>query len=121
MQSYPYFLRLYLFFLGNFIYYKNPNNRLNRLIALLCFLVAYLSFAEYGLRQAESILTAYYWSKATFLWPMLTPLLLNIVLIVTRKNDLLKNKVVIFLLVSTVHYTIHNKSFNQRYLRWCVA
>ena len=85
-------------FLGNFIYYKNPNNRLNRLIALLCFLVAYLSFAEYGLRQAESILTAYYWSKATFLWPMLTPLLLNIVLIVTRKNDLLKNKVVIFLL-----------------------
>jgi len=85
-------------FLGNFIYYKNPNNRLNRLIALLCFLVAYLSFAEYGMRQAESVLTAYYWSKATFLWPMLTPLLLSIVLIITRKKELLENKIVIFLL-----------------------
>ncbi len=86
------------FFLGNFIYYKNPNNRLNKLIAILCFLVAYLSFVEFGLRQSETIVTAYFWLKATFLWPLLTPLLLTIILEVTKRNNLLKNKIFIFLL-----------------------
>lgn len=86
------------FFLGNFIYYKNPNNRLNKLIAILCFLVAYLSFVEFGLRQSETISTAYFWLKATFLWPLLTPLLLTIILEVTKRNNLLKNKIFIFLL-----------------------
>jgi PAS domain S-box-containing protein len=86
------------FFLGNFIYYKNPNNRLNQLIALLCLLVAYLSFVEFGLRQSETYSTAYLWSKATFLWPIMTPLLLNIVLIVTKRYELVKNKIFLFLL-----------------------
>lgn len=85
-------------FLGNFIYYKNPNNRLNQLLAVLCFLVAYLSFVEFGLRQAETISTAYYWLKATFLWPFLTPLLLNIVLIVTKRDEFLKNRLYFALL-----------------------
>jgi PAS domain S-box-containing protein len=86
------------FFLGNFIYYKNPNNKLNKLIAILCFLVAYLSFVEFGLRQSETISTAYFWLNATFLWPLLTPLLLTIILKVTKRNNLLKNKIFIFLL-----------------------
>jgi len=86
------------FFLGNFIYYKNPNNKLNKLIAILCFLVAYLSFVEFGLRQSETISNAYFWLKATFLWPLLTPLLLTIILEVTKRNNLLKNKIFIFLL-----------------------
>ena len=86
------------FFLGNFIYYKNPNNRLNQLIAVLCILVAYLSFVEFGLRQSETYSTAYLWSKATFLWPIMTPLLLNIVLIVTKRYELVKNKIFLLLL-----------------------
>lgn len=85
-------------FLGNFIYYKNPNNRLNQLIGVLCFLVAYLSFVEFGLRQAETIYTAYYWLKATFLWPFLTPLLLTIVLVVTRRHNFLKNRLFLAIL-----------------------
>lgn len=85
-------------FLGNFIYYKNPNNRLNQLIAVLCFLVAYLSFVEFGLRQAETIFTAYYWLKATFLWPFLTPLLLTIVLVVTGRYNFLRNKLYMILI-----------------------
>ncbi len=92
------FSSIIVFFLGNYIYYKNPNNRLNQLIAILCFLVAYLSFAEYGLRNADNITNAYFWSKATFLWPMLTPLLLIIILIVTKRNEILKNKLFLFLL-----------------------
>ena len=85
-------------FLGNFIYYKNPNNRLNKLIAILCFLVAYLAFIEFGLRQSETISTAYIWLKATFLWPFLMPLLLIIILEVTKKLNLLKNQIFIILL-----------------------
>ena len=85
-------------FLGNFIYYKNPKNKLNQLIAILCFLVGYLSFVEFGLRQSETYYTAYLWLKATFLWPIMTPLLLNIVLVVTHKNKLLKNKIFLLLL-----------------------
>jgi PAS domain S-box-containing protein len=85
-------------FLGNFIYYKNPNNRLNKLIAILCFLVAYLAFIEFGLRQSETISTAYIWLKATFLWPFLMPLLLIIILEVTKKSNLLKNQIFIVLL-----------------------
>ena len=92
------FSSIVVFFLGNYIYYKNPNNRLNQLIAILCFLVAYLSFVEYGLRNADNITNAYFWSKATFIWPMLTPLLLTIVLIVTKRNKILKNKLFIILL-----------------------
>ena len=83
--------------LGNFIYYKNPNNRLNKLIAIICLLVAYLSFVEYGLRQSEAISTAYFWLKASSLWPLLMPTLLVIVLEVTKRN-ILKNKIFIFLL-----------------------
>jgi hypothetical protein len=92
------FSSIVVFFLGNYIYYKNPNNRLNQLLAIICFLVVYLSFVEYGLRNADNITTAYFWSKASFIWPMLTPLLLTIILIVTKRNKILKNKLFLFLL-----------------------
>ena len=85
-------------FLGNFIYYKNPNNRLNKLIAIICVLVAYLAFVEFGLRDSETISTAYFWLKASSLWAFLTPILLVIVLEVTKRNNILKNKIFISLL-----------------------
>ena len=84
--------------LGNFIYYKNPDNRLNKLIAIICLFVAYLAFVEYGMRQSESISAAYFWLKASSLWPLLMPILLIIVLEVTKKVDILKNKIFIILL-----------------------
>jgi PAS domain S-box-containing protein len=84
--------------LGNFIYYKNPNNRLNRLIALICLLVAYLSFVEFGMRQSESISAAYFWLKASSLWPLIMPILLVIVLEVTKRKNILKNKIFVILL-----------------------
>ena len=84
--------------LGNFIYYKNPNNRLNKLIAIICLLVAYLAFVEYGMRQSETISAAYFWLKASSLWPFLMPILLVIVLEVTKRINILKNKIFIILL-----------------------
>ena len=106
------------FFLGNFIYYKNPNNRLNKLIAILCFLVAYLSFVEFGLRQSETISTAYFWLKGTFLWPLLTPLLIIIILEVTKRNHLIKKQNFHLLIIFTFNYHIINNSFNQSNHRW---
>ena len=84
--------------LGNFIYYKNPNNRLNKLISIICLLVAYLAFVEYGMRQSETISGAYFWLKASSLWPLLMPILLIIVLEVTKRTNILKNKIFIILL-----------------------
>jgi uncharacterized membrane protein len=84
--------------LGNFIYYKNPNNRLNKLIAIICLLVAYLAFVEFGIRQSETISTAYFWLKASSLWPLIMPMLLVIVLEVTKRNNILKNKNFLILL-----------------------
>ena len=84
--------------LGNFIYYKNPNNRLNKLIAIICLLVAYLAFVEYGMRQSETLSSAYFWLKASSLWPFLMPILLIIVLEVTKRINILKNKIFIILL-----------------------
>jgi PAS domain S-box-containing protein len=84
--------------LGNFIYYKNPNNRLNKLIATICLLVAYLAFVEYGMRQSETISAAYFWLKASSLWPLLMPILLIIVLEVSKKINILKNKIFLILL-----------------------
>ena len=81
-------------FLGNFIYYKNPKNKLNQLVAALCFLVAYLAFVNFSLRGAESYHTAYLWLKASVLWPLMTPVIFTIVLIAT-KNPLLKNRVLV--------------------------
>ena len=81
-------------FLGNFIYYKNPKNKMNQLVAALCFLVAYLAFVNFSLRGAESYYTAYLWLKASVLWPLMTPVIFNIVLIAT-KNPFLKNRALV--------------------------
>jgi len=79
------------FFLGNFIYHKNPKSQLNISIALLCILVGFLAFVEFQYRQAESIQIAYFWLKISSLWPLVPSLLLQIALIFTDSN-LLKNK-----------------------------
>jgi PAS domain S-box-containing protein len=81
-------------FLGNFIYYKNPKNQLNKLIAILCIFVGFLAFTEFGYRQAENISTAYFWLKLSTLWPFVPALLLHISLIFTEKHDFLKSKMI---------------------------
>jgi PAS domain S-box-containing protein len=91
------FASIVTLFLGNFIYYKNPKNRLNQLIAVLCFLVAYLSFVNFSLRNADSYQTAYLWLKASVLWPLMSPIVLTIILTAT-KNQFSTNKVFLTLI-----------------------
>ncbi len=85
------------FFLGNFIYHKNPKSQLNKMIALLCILVGFLAFIEFEYRQAETIQTAFFWLKISSLWPLVPSFLLHISLIFT-KSKFLKNKITYILI-----------------------
>jgi hypothetical protein len=80
------------FFLGNFIYHKNPKNQLNIMIALLSIFVGLMAFVEFEYRQAIDFSTAYFWLKVSVLWPVVPPIVLHIALIFTEKTHLLKNK-----------------------------
>lgn len=78
-------------FIGNFIYYKNPGNNLNRLVAILAFLIAFLAFTEFGYRQAETIETAQFWLRLSTLWPLVPSILIHISLMFTDKRKLLEH------------------------------
>ncbi len=79
------------FFLGNFIYHKNPKSQLNIIIALTAIVVGFLAFVEFEYRQAETFQIAFFWIKISTLWPIVPSLLLHISLIFT-KSKYLKNK-----------------------------
>ncbi len=80
------------FFLGNFIYYRNPKSHLNKMVGILCILVGFLAFVEFEYRQAYSFQSAYLWLKISTLWPFVPAILLHISLIFTKKTEFLKNK-----------------------------
>jgi len=80
------------FFMGNFIYHKNPESSLNRTVAILCILVGFLAFVEFEYRQVVDFQSAYFWLKISGLWPLVPALLLHISLIFTEKKKLLRNK-----------------------------
>ena len=78
--------------MGNFIYHKNPQSSLNKMVAILCILVGFLAFVEFEYRQLVDFQTAYFWLKISGLWPLVPALLLHISLIFTEKKKLLRNK-----------------------------
>jgi PAS domain S-box-containing protein len=86
------------FFLGNFIYHKNPKSQLNIMIAVLSIMVGFLAFAEFQYRQTSDFQTAYLWLKISGLWPIVPAILLHISLIFTGKTNLLKNKLTYILI-----------------------
>ncbi|MGB9980482.1 histidine kinase dimerization/phosphoacceptor domain -containing protein [Methanobacterium sp.] len=85
------------FFLGNFIYHKNPKSQLNIVIGLTAIVVGFLAFTEFEYRQAETFQTAFFWIKVSALWPIVPSLLLHISLIFT-KSRYLKNKLTYILI-----------------------
>lgn len=86
------------FFLGNFIYYKNPENKLNRLVAFLSLLVGFLAFIEFEYRNADLIETAIFYLKISSLWTLVPAILLNIFLVYTKRERLLKHKLTYILI-----------------------
>ena len=86
------------FFLGNFIYHKNPKSPLNRLVGILSILVGFLAFVEFEYRQAEVFQIALFWLKISTLWPFVPAILLHIALIFTNKIKIFKNEYGYFLI-----------------------
>lgn len=79
-------------FQGSFVLHRNPRNALNRIFFLLCLSAAYLAFAEFQFRQAESFATAYFWLKAGALWGFVLTLELHFVLLFTERPKLFENR-----------------------------
>jgi PAS domain S-box-containing protein len=77
--------------LGLSVYFLNRKSSLNKLFMLAMFLNAYWAFCTFGKTQADSISTAFLWSKALSFWPLLVPLMLHFTLAFTE-SDLLKRK-----------------------------
>jgi PAS domain S-box-containing protein len=86
------------FFLGNFIYHKNPENQLNIMIAILSITVGFLAFIEFEYRQTLDFQTAYFWLKLSVLWPIVPSILLHISLIFNEKTKVLKSKYIYVLI-----------------------
>lgn len=84
--------------LANFIYYHNPKNRLNQVMAILALFVGFLAFVEFVYRQAETLSTAIFWIKISILWPLVPALMLNIALIFRGDFEFRENKIKYFLI-----------------------
>lgn len=78
------------FAMGLFIYNQDRSNRLNQIFTLLCIVIAYVSFTEYGYRQAESVSQAIFWMQTSAFWPLQLSLLLHFALAYTEKDRWLK-------------------------------
>jgi len=110
-------------FLGNFIYYKNPQNSLNRLVAILAILIGFLAFTEFAYRQAETIGTAIFWLRLSTLWPLVPAVLIHIALVFTGKKGLLKHELTYLLIyapavIISVVGLITNPAAVHQYWGW---
>ncbi|MEL7671650.1 MAG: histidine kinase dimerization/phosphoacceptor domain -containing protein [Methanobacterium sp.] len=95
-------------FLANFIYYKNTKSKLNQLTALMCFMLAYLLFLEFGYRQAETYYMANLWYIGSFIWIISASLILHVVLVVTdRLNSENKVKILSLIYVPSIIVSIY--------------
>ncbi len=95
-------------FLANFIYYKNTKSKLNQLTALMCFMLAYLLFLEFGYRQAETYYVANLWYIGSFIWIISASLILHVVLVVTdRLNSENKLKILSLVYVPSIIVSIY--------------
>jgi len=78
--------------LGYLVWLRDPRNIVNRTFTVFCALAAYLSFTGFGLYQADSLQTAYFWLKAGTFWPLLLPALLHFALAFTGQSKLLRKR-----------------------------
>jgi PAS domain S-box-containing protein len=79
-------------FLGTYALNRNPKGALNRVFFLYCLAGAASSFAEFEYGQAESLATAWFWLRASFLWIFAIPLELHFVMLFTERTKLLERR-----------------------------
>jgi len=100
-------------FMGNFIYYKNPNNRLNQVLAIFSFLVAYMTFTDFQISSSTTPEQAYWWMKAAFPWVLMGSFYVHLALLSTEKFHILKKKITYVLIyLPTILLAIINLTTN---------
>lgn len=85
-------------FMGNFIYYRNPHNQLNQVLALFSFFIAYMAFTDFGLAYSTTPEEAYFWQKAAFPWMFSAAFFIHIALLSTERFQILKKKITYILI-----------------------
>lgn len=80
-------------FIGNFIYYRNPNNQLNKVLALFSLFIAYMAFTDFQISIVTTAEQAYFWLKATFPWMLVGSFYIHLALISTEKFQILEKKI----------------------------
>jgi len=89
----PLFTFFSSFFLGAWTLYLAPRERLNRVFVLFVAVVALWSIADVGIRVSPTTDTAMMWSRlAGSGWIFMVPTFLHFVLILTKREQVLGNK-----------------------------
>lgn len=75
------------FSLAIFVLFKNYDNVINKIFALLCFTFSYWSFCNFQIHQAETLNRAQFWITISGLWPFSIAFLLHFILVYCKKID----------------------------------
>lgn len=80
-------------YLGVWIFHKGPRERLNRIFALLAAAVALRAITDFGIRAASTSDVALVWARISgFGWIFIGAIFLHFVLVLTRREGGLDNK-----------------------------
>lgn len=78
--------------MGNFIYYRNPHNQLNQVLALFSIFIGYMAFTDFELSIVTTPEEAYWWMKAAFCWMFVASFFIHLALLSTEKFQILKKR-----------------------------
>ncbi len=95
-------------FLGLDVHSKAPANKLNKMFFLNSMLAAYTALCEYFRLTATSEQWAYFWHKASFLWPLFPFMFLGIILQLSQNKSVTDTrKKLLFLFPALVISVLH--------------
>ncbi len=84
------------FSLGLTVHLLSKKKKLNLVFMLMCISIAYWSFTDFMLSQAQTFESASLWLKLGFLWPFTSAFMYHFSIIFSGRKDILGNRVTIF-------------------------
>lgn len=101
-------------FIGNYIYYHNPNNKLNQVLALFSFFISYMAFTDFQLSYVNTYEEAYFWMKVAFPWMFVASFYIHLALLATEKFHILEKKIIyIFIYLPSAVFAILNLTTSE--------
>ena len=88
-----------IFFLGIYVYLRDPKILLNRLFFLYCMSAAYGAFMEFNIIQADPYEKAVFWAENNALvWPLMLAFQLHFTLVFIEKAKTARRPVILILI-----------------------